>query len=59
MRKEIKCDECKKVIGEIEEIADIGDSDPYGGVGITCEECLKKEQGKEEVDYFNILTDRG
>jgi len=58
MRKAIKCDECKKVIGEAEEIAEIGDSDPFGGVSIVCEQCLIKDQGKKEIEYFNTLIDR-
>jgi len=58
MRKEIKCDECKKVIGEIEEITNVENPDPFNDIEITCEECLKKRQNKEKVDYFNALLDR-
>ena len=57
MKKDILCDECKKIIGSIEEDSLVIDGE-FGNVGIAiyCSDCKKESfEYKNNLDYNDIL----
>lgn len=57
MDKQFRCDECSRVIGTVEEDAEIMSFDPNVGIVLKCKDCKENnKQLRDDYDEFgNII----